>query len=162
MNDFPRLEKKQRPIGTVTNAQQQQYDQESLSPDDTPPQQQQQQPPLQFLLQQQQPQQHQQAPSTPSSTTSSTALPESSYTFQGSTTSAAAELPGALAFQESEYVADVDQMLDYMTYEDQLEIKSVVETYLHAYKEMPFRVSFEEGRRDTLEIIEMYWDFLAK
>ncbi|ODM96695.1 Vitamin D3 receptor A [Orchesella cincta] len=88
---------------------------------------------------------------------------EPTYTFQGTTKSTSVSRePAALAFLDSEYVADVDKMLDYMTYEEQLEIKSVVETYLHAYKEMPFRVSLAEGRRDTLEIIEMFTTILRR
>ncbi|CAL8142986.1 unnamed protein product [Orchesella dallaii] len=101
--------------------------------------------------------------SKPVATIQQPADPEPTYTFQGTAkTSTVSKEPTALAFQDSEYVADVEKMLDYMTYEEQLEIKSVVETYLHAYKEMPFRVSLAEGRRDTLEIIEMFTTILRR
>ncbi len=85
-----------------------------------------------------------------------------SYTFESKDETPNSKEQSALAFQESEYVADVDKMLDYMTADEQQEIKIVVEAYLHAYKEMPFRVSFEEGRRDTLEIIEMFTTILRR
>lgn len=90
--------------------------------------------------------------------------PEPNYTFQGTGNPAYTTYrdPAAMAFTEHEYVADVDKMLDYMTADEQQEIKTVVETYLHAYQEMPFRVSFEEGRRDTLEIIEMFTTILRR